>query len=332
MTGAVSPRDLARAVAALRAGELVAFPTETVYGLGADASSASSLRHLYAVKGRPADHPVIVHLGDARGLDAWAASVPDPARRLADRAWPGPLTLVLPRAPGVLDEVTGGQGTVGLRVPDQPVALALLRAFDGGVAAPSANRFGRVSPTTAADVHRDLGDDVAVVLDGGPCRVGVESTIVDCSTDTVRVLRVGGLPVDVVSAIAGVGVELDTDAQRGARAPGTLESHYAPHARVEVVPRDDVVARVDDARRRGERVGVIAAPDGAVPDGVVVLGSPDSDDEYARTLYRMLRAADEQALDVVVAVAPDGEGIGAAVADRLRRAAAPRPIARNRRS
>ncbi len=177
----------------LRDGGLVAFPTETVYGLGADASSPAALRRLYAVKGRPADHPVIVHLASIGQLADWAVDVPERARRLAEACWPGPLTLVLERSPRVPDEVTGGRPTVGLRVPDQPIALALLRAFGGGVAAPSANRFGRVSPTTADDVRADLGDDVDVVLDGGPCRVGVESTIVDCSRGDPIVLRLGGI-------------------------------------------------------------------------------------------------------------------------------------------
>src|SRR5204862_8209983 len=172
--------EIAHAVAVLRAGGLVAFPTETVYGLGADASSPAALRRLYAVKGRPRSHPVIVHVADASALDRWAAEVAPAARTLASACWPGPLTLVVRRSPQVPDEVTGGLDTVGLRVPDQPVALALLRAFGGGVAAPSANRFGRVSPTTADDVRADLGADVDVVLDGGPCRIGVESTIVDC--------------------------------------------------------------------------------------------------------------------------------------------------------
>ena len=184
---------IGRAVDALRRGALVAFPTETVYGLGADARSVDALARLYAVKGRPAAHPVIVHLGGAAQLDDWAGDVSSEARALAAAFWPGPLTLVVPRAAGVLDEVTGGADTVGLRVPDQPVALELLAAFGDGLAAPSANRFGRVSPTTAGDVRADLGDDVALVLDGGTCRVGVESTIVDCSRADVRILRPGAI-------------------------------------------------------------------------------------------------------------------------------------------
>ena len=199
----MSDADIARAAGVLRDGGLVAFPTETVYGLGADASSADAVHRLFAVKGRPADHPVIVHLGDAAQLDDWAIDVDDAARTLTSACWPGPLTVVVRRAPHVPDAVTGGLDTVGLRVPDQPIALALLRAFGGGVAAPSANRFGHVSPTTAADVFADLGDDVDVILDGGPCRVGVESTIVDCSRPEPAILRLGGTPRERVEELLG---------------------------------------------------------------------------------------------------------------------------------
>jgi L-threonylcarbamoyladenylate synthase len=327
----VSARDVARAADALRAHELVAFPTETVYGLGADASSPEAMHRLYAAKGRPADHPVIVHVADASALDAWVATVPDVARQLAAGCWPGPLTLVLARARGVLDEVTGGLDTVGVRVPDQPVALALLREFGGGIAAPSANRFGRVSPTTAAAVHAELGDRVAVVLDGGPCHVGVESTIVDCTSDTLRVLRIGGIARDRIEAVTGATVVFDVDAREGAtRAPGTLASHYAPRARVELTTAEDLAARVERARDTGARVGVVSCGD--VPavdrppfDRAVVLGTPATPEAYAHDLYALLRTADDQGIEVVVAVVPTDDGIGAAVADRLRRAAAPRP-------
>ncbi|MET0628102.1 MAG: L-threonylcarbamoyladenylate synthase [Acidimicrobiia bacterium] len=322
----VTREDLAAAATALRAGELVAFPTETVYGLGADASSPDALRRLYEVKGRPADHPVIVHIANSEALSTWAADVPDSARRLAAACWPGPLTLVLRRAAGVLDQATGGLDTVGVRVPDQRVALALLDEFGGGIAAPSANRYGRVSPTTADDVRADLGADVDVVLDDGPCRVGVESTIVDCSSPKVSILREGGVTHGQVEAILGATVLLDTDARGAVRAPGTHESHYAPRARVDLVAADELETWVLAAVARGDRVGVISTDgSGAVPDGAVVLGRPTSAEEYARSLYALLRAADQQRLDVVVAVAPEAVGIGAAVADRLRRAAAPRP-------
>ena len=315
-----SPAEITRAVATLRAGGLVAFPTETVYGLGADASSAAAVHHLFAVKGRPPDHPVIVHLGAPEQLAEWARHVPPAATVLADACWPGPLTLVLERAARVPDAVTGGLDTVGLRVPDQPVAQALLREFGGGVAAPSANRFGRVSPTTADDVRRDLGDDVDVVLDGGPCRVGVESTIVDCSHGEPAILRLGGVSHERIEALLGRAVPLRSGGD--VRAPGTLASHYAPRARVVLLDDDRVVACARDELDAGARVGVLAAklPD-ALDPRVVIVGSPADADEYARSLYRHLRAADDRGLDVVLAVAPAEVGIGAAVADRLRRAA-----------
>lgn len=321
--------DVARAVEILRAGGLVAFPTETVYGLGADASSEAAVRRLYAVKGRPPGHPVIVHLRGADALGDWVAEVPDGARTLAQACWPGPLTLVLRRAPGVVDQVTGGRDTVAVRVPDQPVALALLRAFGGGVAAPSANRFGRVSPTTAAAVRADLGDDVDVVLDGGPCRVGVESTIVDWSGDEPAIRREGGVTRDEVEALLGAPIAVRTGEAGGAAAPGTLPSHYAPRARVDLAADDaDVVRQVGAATARGERAGVLGVrARAALASGAVVLASPATVEEYARVLYGALRAADDAGLDVVVAVLPDARGLGAAVADRLRRAAAPRTAA-----
>jgi L-threonylcarbamoyladenylate synthase len=305
----------------LRRGGLVAFPTETVYGLGADASAPAALRRLYAVKGRPPDHPVIVHLADAGMLDDWAVAVPETARRLAAAFWPGPLTLILRRSARVPDEVTGGRDTVGLRVPDQPLALALLREFGGGVAAPSANRFGRVSPTTADDVRADLGDDVDLVLDGGPCRVGVESTIVDCTGPVPVIARLGGVPREAVEAVLGAPVEVR---DRGAvAAPGTLAAHYAPHARVHVLDPEAVAPRATALVRAGRRVGVLApaVPVGLPPD-VEILTPPRDVDEYARVLYARLREADARGLDDLLVVGPPGTGLGAAVVDRLRRAAA----------
>jgi L-threonylcarbamoyladenylate synthase len=316
----VSTREIGRAVDVLRAGGLVAFPTETVYGLGADASSVDAVHRLFAVKRRPADHPVIVHLGDVSQLGDWARVVPEAAARLAAACWPGPLTVIVPRAARVAEAVTGGLDTVGLRVPDQPLALELLRAFGGGMAAPSANRFGRVSPTTAADVRADLGDDVDVVLDGGPCRVGVESTIVDCSGDRPAIVRLGGVTRDRIEELLDTTVPLLSDGE--VRAPGTLASHYAPRARVELVDDGDLAARAAAVLARGERVGVIGAV--AEAAGVVTLGAPADAGTYAHDLYRMLRDADAQSLDVVLAVAPRGSGIAAAVADRLRRAAGAR--------
>ncbi len=309
-----------RAVAVLRRGGLVAFPTETVYGLGADATSRAALRRLYEVKGRPPDHPVIVHLGEAGLVGAWAAVVPDAARQLVEACWPGPLTIVVPRAAGVLDEVTGGQDTVALRMPDHPLALGLLRAFGGGVAAPSANRFGRVSPTTADHVVADLGDDVDLVLDGGPCRVGVESTIVDCTVTPPRVLRPGAVSADRVAELTAAFDER-APSTRAVRTPGTLPAHYRPRARVVVSNAAAAGTDLEHARASGTTVGLLMPdPPSGLPSGVHVLPVPADADGYARVLYERLREADRRGLDVVVAVPPPPDGLGTAVRDRLQRA------------
>ncbi len=316
----VSERDIEHAVTILRDGGLVAFPTETVYGLGCDAQNLSALARLYAVKGRPPEHPVIVHLPSATALPAWASAVPSAARTLADACWPGPLTIVVPRAAHVPDAVTGGRESVALRVPDQRVALALLTAFAGGLAAPSANRFGCVSPTTAADVVADLGGDVDRVLDDGPCRVGVESTIVDCTGDEPVILRVGAYPQGELEGLLGQPIALQIDGQRAA--PGTLPVHYSPDACVVIVDEHNATAEIAASIASGQRVGVLALdpPIGLTPD-VVVLEPPKSIDDYAHVLYARLREADRLGLDVLFAVAPPAQGLGAAVADRLRRAA-----------
>jgi L-threonylcarbamoyladenylate synthase len=298
--------EVARAADVIRAGGLVAFPTETVYGLGADASNTDALRRLYAVKARPHDHPVIVHIAHASKLDAMACDVPDVARVLADAFWPGPLTLVVPRRPeAVADAATGGRDTVGLRAPAHPVARALLEAFGGGIAAPSANRYGKVSPTTAAHVRDDLGDDVDMILDGGPCDIGVESTIVDVTGAQPVVLRIGGIADAQLAAIVGAPLAHATDGQ--VAASGTKASHYAPNARVDVVPREHVAAHVAQLEQQNLRPAVIDAPNDPAT--------------YAHVLYARLREADRPDVDVIVAPAPcDDGGIGAAVLDRLRRA------------
>ena len=316
--------DIARAADALRRGGLVAFPTETVYGLGADADNPAALARLYAVKGRPGEHPVIVHVGEPARLAEWAAHVPEAARRLGEAFWPGPLTVVVRRAARVLDAVTGGGDTVGVRVPDQPVALALLRAFGDGIAAPSANRFGHVSPTTAGDVRADLGDDVDVVLDDGPCAVGVESTIVDCTADEPAILRPGGVTRERVEQVLGREVGARRDGL--VRAPGTLKSHYAPEATVLVVGRDDLADRAATLLAAGQTVAVLAAGSAVrLPDDVIVLDAPADDREYARVLYARLREVDRRGVDVLLAVPPSDAGLGAAVGDRLRRAAGREP-------
>jgi L-threonylcarbamoyladenylate synthase len=315
--------DVARAADALRRGELVAFPTETVYGLGADAANAAAVKRLFAVKRRPRDHPVIVHIARAEQLAELAKDVPGAAHALAAAFWPGPLTLVVPRNPErVVPEITGGRDTVGLRVPDHPLARALLEAFGGGVAAPSANRFGKVSPTSAAHVRDDLGDDVAVVLDGGACRVGIESTLVDVTGPEPALLGGGGVSRARFEASIGRGWVLRATGE--VAAPGTLASHYAPAATVELTAANAVARRAREHIGAGKRVGVLALRQSftGVPDQLVVLDPPGDEDEYARVLYARLRAADEHGLDVLLAVVPpDTDGMGAAVADRLRRAA-----------
>ena len=319
--------DIARAAAVLAGGGLVAFPTETVYGLGADAASAAAVERIFAAKGRPRHHPLIVHLADAAQLDDWAIDVPDAARALARAAWPGPLTLILRRGPRVSPAVTGGEATVALRVPAHPVAQALLRRFGGGVAAPSANRFGAVSPTTADHVAADLGGAVDYLLDGGACEVGVESTIVDLSRARAVLLRPGGLPREAIEAITGPLAAPDAEAPA---APGTLASHYAPAAEVIAVAPDEVPAAVAAAiatHHRGARVAVLApaAAFAAWPDlPAQPHHLPDDLAGIARALYAALRDLDAAGFDVVIAALPPAVGLGEAVGDRLRRAAGPR--------
>jgi L-threonylcarbamoyladenylate synthase len=317
--------DVDVAVRALRHGGLVAIPTETVYGLGADAENATAVSRIYATKGRPADHPLIVHLANADAIDdGWARDIPPWARLLAAACWPGPLTLVVRRGPRAGDHVTGGQDTVGLRVPSHPVAHAVLAAFGGGVAAPSANRFGRVSPTDAAHVLDELTDVLEpgrdVVLDGGASSVGVESSIVDCTGESPRLLRPGGIGVEEIEAVTGLDV---IDADPAVRAPGTLAAHYAPSAEVVLVDADSLARAVVDALG-GDAGPVALLADSTVPTpaGVTRLAEPDDSAAYARSLYAALRQADADAVRTVLAVAPgDGGPLAAAVLDRLRRAA-----------
>jgi len=312
----------AAALAALRAGEVVAFPTETVYGLGADATRAEAVRKIFALKGRPADHPLIVHLLDASWLDDYALDPPPLARRLAERFWPGPLSLVLRRPPSLPHAVTGGLETVALRAPSHPVAQRLLRELGRPLAAPSANRFGRVSPTTAAHVRDEFGDEL-VVLDGGACEVGVESTILDLSDPThPRLLRPGGVTREqLLEALEGL--PLGGADAAAPRVPGSLESHYAPRARVDLVLADELAAACARAIAQGERVGVLA--NGDAPEGTLHRRLGDDQAAMAQGLYAALRALDDLGCTQVFAVLPPERGVAAAVADRLRRAAAPRP-------
>ena len=307
--------DVQRAAAILRRGGLVAFPTETVYGLGADASNAAAMARLYAVKGRPGDHPVIVHFADAGAAFGWAREVPDAARRLAAKFWPGPLTLVLKRAPHVGDFVTGGQDTVGVRVPVHPLALEVIAAFGGGVAAPSANRFGRVSPTTAQHVHEDLGADVGLVVDGGPCGVGIESTIVDVSRGTPVLLRPGGISRAELEAALGSPVALpDAEAPR---VSGSLAAHYAPRTPARLVSSEALEAEI---ARLGPTAGVLAfsGPDDRVD---FWLRMPRDPAAYAQKLYAALRELDSTGCALLLIESPPPVPEWQAVLDRLRRAA-----------
>ncbi|MCC7484023.1 MAG: threonylcarbamoyl-AMP synthase [Burkholderiales bacterium] len=319
-------REIDNAVAVLRAGGLVAFPTETVYGLGADAANPPAVRRLYAVKGRPADHPVIVHLADAIETANWARGIPETAHRLARAFWPGPLTLVLARAPGVGDLVTGGQDTIAVRVPSHPVAQRLLRRFGGGIAAPSANRYGRVSATTAAHVREEFGAAVECVLDGGEADVGIESTIVDLSGAAPRLLRPGSIGARAVEDAAGVPL---ADAGAAApRAPGTPAAHYAPRTPLMLAGPDELAALVASFARRGRKAGVLGSsmPD---PRDPAVLWIPGSDHpaRYAHALYANLRRLDAARCDVIIVERPPAAAEWTAVNDRLARAAAGTPAA-----
>jgi L-threonylcarbamoyladenylate synthase len=310
---------IASATAHLLSGDLVAFPTETVYGLGADACNSKAVARIYEVKGRPADHPLIVHIASLDGLGAWAREIPEYAIKLARDFWPGPMTLVLKRSELAGDFITGGQDTVGVRVPDHAVALSLLIAFEKvggkGVAAPSANRFGHVSPTNATAVVEELGQYLSendIVLDGGACLVGVESTIIDCTGPTPRILRPGAISDLMINECTGISCsdfKPQTTSAVGIRVSGSLENHYAPAAKV----------FLDHTPLPGQ--GFIADAKLQTPEGVIRLASPNDDEEFARLLYAALRAADAQGLAEVVVAQPNGTGIAVAIRDRLARAA-----------
>src|SRR5262245_61591236 len=290
---AATPEAIRQAAATLRGGGLVAMPTETVYGLAAAAENEAAVRAMFAAKGRPADHPVIVHLASAAQLSDYAAAVSDAARLLAAAFWPGPLTLVLRRSPRISHLVTGGLETVGLRVPAHPAAQALLREFGGPLAAPSANRFGRVSPTTAAHVLADQAGRVELILDGGPCSVGLESTIVDCSGPaSPAILRPGAITAEQLEAVLQSSVATPTAA--APRVSGSLPSHYAPRARVEVVPETELLARAEQLAAGGETVALLRRHHAQLEaKNVVVLRIPDNDAEWAKRLYAVLRQVDE---------------------------------------
>ena len=311
---------LAKAVALLRAGQVVALPTETVYGLGADALNPAAVARIFALKGRPADHPLIVHLPPDEPLDNWAAKVPPAARALARAFWPGPLTMILPRGPRVPKTVTGGQDTVALRVPDHPLALALLRAFGSGIAAPSANRFGHISPTTAAHVRNEFGDALPLILDGGPCRVGIESTIVDLSRGAPVVLRPGAINAADIARVVGAAAMANGSLPAGPapRASGLLERHYAPCTPAELVESAALPERLADLTARGQTVGVLAL--GRSIGGGIVL--PNDAPAYGQGLYAALRELDGRGLSRLLIEAPPRDEPWRAVNDRLQRAVA----------
>jgi len=321
MTHSVSDLDITRAAAQLKAGELVAFPTETVYGLGADASNADAVRKVFAAKGRPADHPLIVHIADTAQLANWAREIPQAVHTLAQKFWPGPLTLVLKRHPNVPDAVTGGQDTVAIRVPSHPVAQALLRAFNGGIAAPSANRFGRVSSTTAAHVREEFGDTVSCVLDGGATDVGIESTIVDCSGAAPTLLRPGMITPQQIEAV--LGAPLAAPQAKTPRVSGMLDKHYAPQTPLMQMEGDLVVELAHSLVRQGKHVAVLARTKlQPLLDNLTWVAAPVDAAGYAHDLYANLRALDHAGCDAILVEQPPDEAEWLAIRDRLNRAAA----------
>jgi L-threonylcarbamoyladenylate synthase len=302
---------IANAAKALMDGHLVAFPTETVYGLGADATNEKAVSRIYSVKGRPVGHPLIVHVSSINKLDQWATDIPDYAIKLAREFWPGPMTLILPRTDLAKNYITGGQNNIGLRVPDQPIALALIRKFEElggqGIAAPSANRFGAVSPTTAQAVGEELGDYLDsddLVLDGGQCLVGIESTIIDCTRNKPRVLRPGAITKELIESTLDIILENNTGVTN-MKAPGLFGTHYAPKAKISL-----------NSKAVGGD-GLLALARFPTPIDVIRLAAPTTVEQFARELYFALRSADNQGLKNVVVLIPEGEGIALAIKDRL---------------
>jgi L-threonylcarbamoyladenylate synthase len=312
--------EIETAVQVLRDGELVAFPTETVYGLGANAQNPAAVRRIFEAKGRPANHPVIVHLDSPKYLHRWVRTVPDGAMRLAETFWPGALTLVLPRAAHVHDVVTGGQETIAIRVPAHPMAQQLLTAFGGGIAAPSANRYGRLSPTRAEHVREELGDAVRLVLDGGECQLGLESTIVAFEGASARLLRPGSVTAAQIRAVVG---ELAIGATRESpRVPGGTPSHYAPVTPMTIVPAGEIDAQADAASGGGKRIAVLAQ---RLPlrshKYVTWINAGRRPESYGHDLYNNLRTLDRAGCQrILVQEVPDGERWDA-IRDRLLHAA-----------
>jgi L-threonylcarbamoyladenylate synthase len=332
MRDAVDHAAIDRAVAMLREGGLVAFPTETVYGLGADALNPAAVRAVFRLKGRPSTNPLIVHVADAQAAADVCADWPRNAAVLADRFWPGPLTLVLPKGGALPDEVVAGGDTVALRCPDHPVALALLRAFGGPLVGPSANPSGRVSPTTAAHVREVFEERDVLVLDGGPCRVGIESTVLSLAGQRPRVLRAGAISAADLSDALGETIDDDAGGRERSdggiiASPGRFASHYAPRAPAALLARDELVGRLDRSSISGEHrfVAIVLAPvDIESVDGLSEILMPAEAGAYAQRLYAALHEADERAPEAILIEEPASSGsMWDAIRDRLRRACAP---------
>ena len=307
--------EIKMAAKALKEGHLVAFPTETVYGLGADAVNEKAVSRVYSVKGRPKDHPLIVHIYSAELLSKWAIDIPDYATKLANKFWPGPMTLILKKSELAKEFITGGQDSIGLRIPDQQIALKLLEEFEGlgglGIAAPSANRFGSISPTTASAVEIELSSFLGskdLILDGGQCTIGVESSIIDCTKATPVVLRPGAVSIEMIESAAGF-ESLGNSIESDIKTSGLLDSHYAPKAKVSLGVRTEP----------GD--GFLAIAEIPTPIGTVRLASPKSNEEYAQVLYSALRLGDQLGLMNIVVIEPTGKGLALAIRDRLNKAA-----------
>ncbi|MDK2124679.1 L-threonylcarbamoyladenylate synthase [Parachitinimonas caeni] len=315
--------DIDQALALLRQGDLVAIPTETVYGLAADASQPDAVAKIFAMKGRPSDHPIIVHIAGIEQLSQWARDIPEVAYQLAAAFWPGSLTLILPRQTGVSDAVTGGQDTVGLRAPAHPLTHELLTRFGGGLAAPSANRFGHVSPTLASHVAAEFGHALPLILDGGPCRIGVESTIVGLTTDEPTLLRPGGIPAEAIEAVLGCKLVHHRRSDTAKiRVSGLLDSHYAPHTPLTIGALPLLLAEAIQRTAAGKRVALLhRSPTVSYPAGVYGQTMPEDAESYARILYATLREFDRQGFDLLLLETPPAGPAWLAIEDRLQRAA-----------
>ena len=315
--------EIAKAVALLKAGDLVAFPTETVYGLGADARNSAAVEKIFSAKGRPADHPVIVHLPDLSHIERWAINIPKIAYRIAAAFWPGPVTLVLQRHPDIPAIVSGGQSSIGLRVPNHPIALKLLQAFNDGIAAPSANRFGRISPTTAQHVRDELGDAVQLVLDGGACEVGIESTIIDLTGERPQILRPGMISAEAITSALGESLVIASEArQESPRVSGSLEAHYAPRTPLQLLTATAIAEQIRRAVASGERIAVLAAA-GKSPQSknVIWISAAADASTFAHDLYASLRRLDAADCARILVEQVPKDGAWQAIRDRLQRAA-----------